>query len=494
MSLACASVPPVSPPNGVCVAIPCAPQHWGSLLRRALRSVELQTHVHMITDIVVVLSLTSHQGSCDDMRSKLAQWASSNPHRAIPTQLICDDHRGYTRGRNRNLAAKYCLSDWIAYVDADDEMQPDRVERMLGLLHEHNALLGLHSYSVVRGKNDHSAVHPAPTTSTRRGCPQQIGDYTRHSIRYYTNRTHDGRVVGPAVLAREARRSTKPMFMASVGKTHHGHVVVHRSVVDKVPVSESLIVGEDGDFVRRVVLGGYRAVWTEEELTVYHLSTSAKTMPATASLGNDGPLSSSPAKFSPEPFKSSQARSSPGLLAASARGLLARQASPIPSQHLKRDTRPLSHHARQASPTPSQHLKRDTPPLSHQLQRKLLPGSTGGRAPGSGSGSYRTRTPTPSGSPYGRGGGSAMTPARHSGPTLPSQVKPGQVKSSQPHRRVGAAGASRVGAAVNYPGFRQSPESVGQPASQPASQSASQPASQPVGQPASHSVREFLAD
>ena len=103
----------------------------------------IQLYVHLVTEVVVVLSMSSRKArtgrldDCTSMGARLAEWASSNPHYSLRTRLICNSQRGFTRGHNRNLGARACRSNWLAYLDADDEMQPDRVERMLGLLDRH---------------------------------------------------------------------------------------------------------------------------------------------------------------------------------------------------------------------------------------------------------------------------------------------------------------------------------------------------------------------
>ena len=48
--------------------------------------------------------------------------------------LKCVGGSGWTRGHNRNVAAAACGNvTLIAYVDADDQMAPVRLERMVAL-------------------------------------------------------------------------------------------------------------------------------------------------------------------------------------------------------------------------------------------------------------------------------------------------------------------------------------------------------------------------
>jgi hypothetical protein len=262
-----APLPSLQHNDSVCVAIPCAALHWGTLLRRALRSVALQSYVH-IAKIVIVLS-SPHgetQADCNRRRADLAlDWMESVrkvnvSHTPAETKLICNFGSGFTRGQNRNLGAAGCQgSEWIAFVDADDEMMPHRIERMMALLHTHDALLGLHSYT---SAGDGAPPVPPLCATDKEPPPLQLSDDAPH-------------VTGPAAIARARKKSrANQLFMGAVGPTHHGHVVVHNTVLSRVPQSESLRIGEDVHFVFRAVGANVSAVHTEEELTVYHRGTS----------------------------------------------------------------------------------------------------------------------------------------------------------------------------------------------------------------------------
>ena len=245
----------------VCVAIPCAPQHWGALLKRSLRSVALQTHKHIVRT-VVVLSLrvlpwqreqeSNTQTTCDTNQKVLEEWTRSTPQLG-EAKLVCNTRGGYTRGENRNLGATACNGiEWIAFIDADDEMIPHRISRMLELLHAHNAVLGLHAYMSMNAKDPH--VSSCQTVNWLRG--GIISSPERISL---IERQYEG---------------TDQMFMARIGTTHHGHCMVKRSVFAWLRQNEGMRVGEDVDFVKRVVHGGYRTVHTTEELTVYRMGSS----------------------------------------------------------------------------------------------------------------------------------------------------------------------------------------------------------------------------
>ena len=117
----------------VCAAVPCSPKHW-AILPRALRSIANQTRPADRT--VVVLSHTP-AAACGTLQAELVGEA----------RLVCDprQHRGGSTGANRNIAALACGNDttYVAYLDADDEAHPKRLETMVALMEEHKADLGI---------------------------------------------------------------------------------------------------------------------------------------------------------------------------------------------------------------------------------------------------------------------------------------------------------------------------------------------------------------
>ena len=123
----------------VCVAVPCAPKHW-PLVRRVMRSVAQQTLAPQ--KVLVALSHTE-AGACAAKQAELRGIFAG-------AELHCIGGAGWTRGKNRNLAAAACGNvSIIAYIDADDQMHPRRLERMVDLMRQHGAHLGLHSYTEV---------------------------------------------------------------------------------------------------------------------------------------------------------------------------------------------------------------------------------------------------------------------------------------------------------------------------------------------------------
>ena len=222
----------------VCIAIPCVPAHW-QMLPRALRSVKRQSK--QPDKVVVVLSHASTT-SCGALQTTL---------RAVhaTVTLLCTRQRNktFTRGANRNLARDACSDmTYVSFIDADDEMSPTCVERMLVIMREHSADLGLHSYSdVPKGAQ-------------------------RWNISYESQRRM---VTSPDELRRKHQRAARSGAVLKM-KTHFGHSFARTTLLRAVPQPEDLKIGEDAEWTRRVFARGYRVVHTNEVLSYYHLGTS----------------------------------------------------------------------------------------------------------------------------------------------------------------------------------------------------------------------------
>ena len=169
--------------ESVCVAVPCAPKHW-PLMPRLMRSVAQQSLAPH--KVIVALSHTD-SAACAAKQAELSVIYTG-------ALLHCIGGAGWTRGKNRNLAAMACGNvslaahlltylltsaltystyslttahdgsrvptqvSIIAYIDADDQMSSRRLEIMVLLMRQHRAHLGLHSYTEVHA-HQHSPQH-----------------------------------------------------------------------------------------------------------------------------------------------------------------------------------------------------------------------------------------------------------------------------------------------------------------------------------------------
>ena len=236
----------------VCVAIPCRLAHW-ALLPRALRSISLQTRR---ADHVLVLLSHVSLDACGTLQCELKAWLPG-------AELSCDlaENVTHTRGANRNRGGVLCAqrnASHVAFLDADDEMYPSRLERMLSLMREYDADLGLHSYVV-----------QSPTSSLKVQAWDKNGDKGAEARIRGPNEVRAG--VRAGVRAAVTRQNSPPLLPFD---THHGHVVVRLSTLAAVPQRKDMRTGQDARFVFDVVKAGYRTVHTSERLTVYHQGAS----------------------------------------------------------------------------------------------------------------------------------------------------------------------------------------------------------------------------
>src|SRR5436190_23584848 len=101
----------------VSVIIPC--YNCEKYITRAIESVLLQTHVNY--EIIVV-----NNNSTDNTVNILNTYVSRHPHLI---RLFHEYKKGAPAARNKGLYE--ANGEWIQYLDADDELMPDKLERQL---------------------------------------------------------------------------------------------------------------------------------------------------------------------------------------------------------------------------------------------------------------------------------------------------------------------------------------------------------------------------
>jgi glycosyltransferase involved in cell wall biosynthesis len=99
----------------VSVVIPCF--NAASFLEETLRSVLAQTHAPV--EVIVV-----DDGSTDGSAAVAAAFGPK-------VHVITQENRGESAARN--VGMDHCRGDWIAFLDADDVWQPDKLERQLAV-------------------------------------------------------------------------------------------------------------------------------------------------------------------------------------------------------------------------------------------------------------------------------------------------------------------------------------------------------------------------
>lgn len=187
----------------ICVAIPVAAKHlpW---LRECVRSVRSGT---LVPDRIAV---HVSRGSC--------------PANLGPTVVCASSPRRMWAGENRNRAFRLCGdAEYVSFIDADDEMLPHALQRMIALMRKENASVGLHSYFDA----SEQVVH-------------------RH-----------------AELRAHVHNRLPPFDL----KTHHGHVTVRAA--EYRPQNPDLARGQDSAFVLDMWNHNLSFVHTSERLTHY---------------------------------------------------------------------------------------------------------------------------------------------------------------------------------------------------------------------------------
>lgn len=106
---------------------------------RAIRSVLAQTFLDF--ELILV-----DNGSTDSTPDILAEYQRSDPERI---RFFSETSRGSPAARNRGL--KECSGRWLQYLDADDEILPDKLEKQLKLALEHDSDLVVGAYRKFRG-------------------------------------------------------------------------------------------------------------------------------------------------------------------------------------------------------------------------------------------------------------------------------------------------------------------------------------------------------
>lgn len=127
--------------SNVCVVLPSTPKDvvW---LPYALMSIAAQT----LRPAMVSIQLSGFVGCTPD---PLRVLNIDNPMQVfhMPVVVHCTTKK-LSCGGGRNAAVGHCGPgiDFFKYFDADDEMMPYQLQRMVSLMHKHNASIGYHGY------------------------------------------------------------------------------------------------------------------------------------------------------------------------------------------------------------------------------------------------------------------------------------------------------------------------------------------------------------
>jgi glycosyltransferase involved in cell wall biosynthesis len=192
-------------------------------IEAAIGSVLAQSHREL--ELVVV-----DDGSSDATPDILARLAASDPR----LRVVRQDNAGVSAARNRALAE--CRGEWIANLDSDDLMLPNRLERQLAFL----------------------AAHPEVKVFACRA--EYIND--------------QGRVLGRSKLEPFSTAEELARYVAGGGivGVNHSSVMMHRPTVLALGGYRTKFrAAEDLDLWNRVVDGGHLLLMQDEVLTQYRI-------------------------------------------------------------------------------------------------------------------------------------------------------------------------------------------------------------------------------
>lgn len=213
-------------PLGVSLVIPCVPAHV-RYLAECVASARAQTRLPQ--EVVVALS------SCAPAEAHEAEAAVRAASGPMTVRILAQDAPA-SAAENRNRGASASSQPIVSFMDADDTMHPQRLERVVGLLQEHRADAVLHGFA-----------HNSPCDAWEVG---------------------SGNVIAPeeACLREAADRTCVHLTFAAVT---HGHITVRRRIIEAVQQDPRAARREDSLFVRQVFEAGFRVAITDDRLSTY---------------------------------------------------------------------------------------------------------------------------------------------------------------------------------------------------------------------------------
>jgi glycosyltransferase involved in cell wall biosynthesis len=220
---------PGQPPDHPVVSVIVANYNGAAYLADAIRSVQRQT----LRDLEIIVS---DDGSQDDSIAIVKQLAADDPRIRL---LQSECNRGPAAARNRALAA--AKGEWIAVMDGDDLMHPERLTKLIRAASRDGAELA--ADNLIEFFED-SARPPRPFLTGKWAAGPRWFDL----VGYIKQNIFFGR--GPQL------GFLKPVFCASLLRTTSGY-------------DETLRIGEDYDLVARLLVLGKKLRVYPEPLYFY---------------------------------------------------------------------------------------------------------------------------------------------------------------------------------------------------------------------------------
>jgi hypothetical protein len=183
-----------------------------------------------------------------------------------PLRILSERGLQRTSGYSRNRCMEQASSAFVMFIDADDQLHPNRVRIVRGYLQSGHTLV-LHGHS-----DFHAAEHLDPRTVA------------------HSELVHSASTTSPRT----------PLLPDSTSGVTHGHPIVKTSLGIKIKYDEGFHGGEDADFLHRVLLSGNaRAIFLLAKLTIVTPRGAAPPMAKHVCRDSGSPVVITPAKQRP---------------------------------------------------------------------------------------------------------------------------------------------------------------------------------------------------
>jgi len=225
-----------SHPIKIAVVVPCVPKHI-QYLKGLFNSINNQTKLPN----KVIISLS---GSNDKEGKVVKELYSPILNPSIELIVDCVELK-QNAAENRNRSIKHCNDiDYIAFMDADDEMCPNKIKLITDLMILHKADMGLHNYS-----NGHSNKNEAMCSNGTR-------------------------VISPEEMAIRESNNRKHLHLSKLS-VHHGHPIISKKLFSKLKQNIKYVRGQDSKYVRDTFKHHFRVVYTDAKLSKYFFRRSS---------------------------------------------------------------------------------------------------------------------------------------------------------------------------------------------------------------------------
>ena len=216
----------------IVVIVPCIPKHLKHL-KGLFNSINKQTKK---PDKVIISLSETNSPNCKKYENEYRNFLDND----IELKFNCiNSKKNSAENRNRAIT-NYKNIEFISYMDADDEMCPDKIKTITDLMIKHNADVGLHSFD--DGK--------------------------------YNKCKKNNKILLPEQI-REIEKNDRAHLNIRDISIHHGHITIRPKVLKKIKQDNNFGYGEDSKFVREIIQNGFDVIYTADSLTNYYYQRSA---------------------------------------------------------------------------------------------------------------------------------------------------------------------------------------------------------------------------